>query len=153
MGEPAGGGCCIPMLGGLRPIERTWVSTTLIRSVLRPDENSSGAWRRNRRRPGECRAGLVKYAAARPLFALWAGRMAASGITCRGIFLGSDVALTRAPKVPPIGALLLLIRSSPGPPQSTGARFHRARTLFGVKPAGGGHCISTLGAVCPIEGV
>ena len=26
--------------------------------------------RRNRRRPGECRAGLSKYAAARPLFAL-----------------------------------------------------------------------------------
>ena len=57
--------------------------------------------RRNRRRPGECRAELTKYAAARPLFALRAGRMAASGIICRGIFLGSDVALTRAPKVPP----------------------------------------------------
>ena len=57
--------------------------------------------RRNRRRPGECRAGLPKYAAARPLFAPRAGRMAASGIICRGIFLGSEVALTRAPKVPP----------------------------------------------------
>ena len=85
--------------------------------------------RRNRRRPGECRA-------------LRAGRMAASGIICRGIFLGSDVALTRAPKVPPMGTLVLLIRSFPGPPQSTGARFHRARTLFGVKPAGGGCCVS-----------
>ena len=74
---------------------------SLIRSVLRHDGRSFGAWRRNRRRPGECRAELTKYAAARPLFALRAGRMAASGIICRGIFLGSDVALTRAPKVPP----------------------------------------------------
>ena len=40
--------------------------------------------RRNRRRPCECRAELTKYAAARPLFALRAGRMAASGIICRG---------------------------------------------------------------------
>ena len=56
---------------------------------------------RNRRRDCECRAELSKYAAARPLFALRAGRMAASGIICRGRHLGSDVALTRAPKVPP----------------------------------------------------
>ena len=79
--------------------------------------------------------------------------MAASGIICRGIFLGSDVALTRAPKVPPMCTLVLLIRSFPGPPQSTGARHRRARTLFGVKPAGGGCCVSMLGAVCLIEGV
>ena len=63
--------------------------------------NTFSERRRNRRRPGECRAELMKYAAARPLFALRAGRMAASGITCRGGRLGSDVALTRAPKVPP----------------------------------------------------
>ena len=44
-------------------------------------------------------------------------------------------------RCPLIGALLLLIRSSPGSPQSTGARHRRARTLFGVKPAGGGYCI------------
>ena len=76
-------------------------SYSLIRSVLRHDGRLFGAWRRNRRRPGECRAELTKYAAARPLFALGAGRMAASGIICRGVFLGSDVGGTRAPKVPP----------------------------------------------------
>ena len=46
---------------------------SIIRSVLRPDAPLFGAWRRNRRRPGECRAELTKYAAARPLFALRAG--------------------------------------------------------------------------------
>ena len=42
----------------------------------------------------------------------------------------------------PMCTLVLLIRSFPGPPQSTGARHRRARTLFGVKPAGGGGCVS-----------
>ena len=59
-------------------------SHSLFRGVLRYDAPLFGAWRRNRRRPCECRAGLMKYAAARPLFALRAGRMAASGIICRG---------------------------------------------------------------------
>ena len=45
------------------------LSHSLIRSVLRPDAPLFGAWRLGRRRPGECRAELSKYAAARPLFA------------------------------------------------------------------------------------
>ena len=53
----------------------------------------------------------------------------------------------------PMCTLVLLIRSFPGPPQSTGARHRRARTLFGVKPAGGGYCIPMLGAVCLVESV
>ena len=124
----------------------------LIRNVLIPDGRLFGAWRRNRRRLGECRAGLTKYAAARPLFALWAGRMTASGIICRGDPPRQRCCSYASAEGAPMCTLVLLIRSFPGPPQSTGARHRRARTLFGVKPAGGGCCIPTLGALRPIEG-
>ena len=99
---------------------------TLLFEVFLDSTHPYSERRLGRRRPGECRAGLSKYAAARPLFALRAGRMAASGIICRGIFLGSDVDLTRAPKVPPkiVGPL-------------------RGERFLG-EPAGGGGCIPTL---------
>ena len=37
MGEPAGGGYCVPTLGALRTIEGVWIRTKIIRSVLRHD--------------------------------------------------------------------------------------------------------------------
>ena len=94
---------------------RACIRTHSFEAFLDPTHPYS-EWRRNRRRPGECRAGLAKYAAARPLFALRAGRMAASGIICRGTFLGSDVALTRAPKVPPYRRSAFTYSKLPGAP-------------------------------------
>ena len=109
-------GVPISVLQFFRRRNHALVPATPLFGVVLDPTNTLSERRRNRRRPGECRAGLIKYAAARPLFALRAGRMAASGIICRGRFLGSDVALTRAPKVPPIGRSAFTYSKFPGVP-------------------------------------
>ena len=72
--------------------ERSYTRTTNFRRRNHAPEHALtySKRRRNRRRPGECRAELPKYAAARPLFALRAGRMAGCPLKSWGPSGGND---------------------------------------------------------------